>query len=206
MTLKRLLPAMAIVLLNTFNAQAVNLVPPDFVMGDWSSSGEEPRDYEPNYEFEYACQIQVTDSIERTQSQDEERRDENGITYRLFAIAEFNLKNGETSLDETKLVWWPKRFYSAFRVENTDEQLPFDYSGQEAYLRFDEGPSADEDVVTLGVNAQQRIGGLVLKQWEETAAYRGAEEFATTASFTLKGEDGSPMPEHLVRVICLRQK
>jgi hypothetical protein len=180
---------LAIFLLETLSADARS---PQFRMGDWSSSGSTRLPYEPAYDFEYSCQLQMSDQIFR--------RDQVGDTYRLFAIGDFSFDNKKTAINTSELKWIAKRLYGS-EARDSQEPLPFETAGSLVSVAFEPSHPLN-DTLFLNLELRQFFGEWIVSARELVRFSREKTRFEASVYIDVKNTQRKETPQMMMRVLC----
>lgn len=171
-------------------------VKPKFKVGDWNSSGDHKPPYNPSYPYAYACQIQITDQLLRSDANSD------GRDYHLYAIADVTFANDVKRVETSGLKWTAIKFYGIDRIEDSDEPLPFATHGHSVSLYVDRNGSGKEDTVGLALYLQQEINGLIVANWERPQYPRSKKRFEHSVRLDIRDANNRPVPQLLMRVLC----
>ena len=163
--------------------------------GDWESAGAPVSPYDPNYDYAYACQAQLTDG---------EAIEENGDYYQLHAVAKFELNKTKSYMNSKELKWfWVKEAGEEETIVPQPSKLPFSLEGHSAALFLRPG---DPDLVTLTVNVELALGKYAVSEMSQSRGDRSTETFvarAKTFAYRARGVS-KKLPQYLSRKLLVR--
>lgn len=163
--------------------------------GDWESAGAPVMPYDPDYQYAYACQAQLTDG---------EAIMENGDYHQLYAVAKFELNNSKSYASAKDLKWfWVKEAGEEETVVPEPKVLPFRLEGISAGLFLRPG---SPDLVTLTVNVELELGKYALSESGQSRGDRNTESFVAKAkahAYRARGAS-KKLPQYLARKFLVR--
>ncbi|MBX3032807.1 MAG: hypothetical protein KF865_02705 [Bdellovibrionaceae bacterium] len=135
---------------------AVNPAEAKILRGDWHSSGGAPvPPYDPTTPVEYECHAEVTDHMLRSSTMG---------SYKLYAVAKFNLTNSKRIVRAENLSWTWLRRLEAEDSDNNERVLArkpreaFSLEGNWVSIYFHRGETTEQDQVALSAHTRLPLG------------------------------------------------
>lgn len=178
-----------------------------FELGDWSSSGAPDFPYEPEYDFSYICQIQLTNGLYYNSSGEPVNKwTERAEVYSLYAISNIRFNKRVTAISTDNLKWKTVKFYHNDKIENTSRRAEVQLKGHRLSLSFVAGETTKKDSVVLAMSVTQPIGILNVSADARTIESRRSLEFTSYVSTSIRSSQTEFMPNYQLRAVCRLEK
>lgn len=163
--------------------------------GDWKSAGLPKPPYDPTYQYEYSCQLELVSS-----------EDSKGLRH--VAETNFVFKSGVENIES---LTWIHRIYNASTGEDlvSNEAIPFSTEGHSPYLYFEGGGAnpMETDTVGLALSLNQMLEDRYAVTYRERKSFRRTDKYLSlNLSTEARRLDNAPLMNISGYLDCLKVK